>query len=86
MQSDKASAMKEKDKAKAADWWRWRWYGLPDEGAEIVITLDSGQALQVKIVEIDFEMPVDAPLRPVGSMPKPYTWSDSTVIFQSTEF
>ncbi len=84
-QSDKASAMKEKDKAKAADWWRWRWYGLPDEGAEIVITLDAGQALAVKIVEIDFEMPADAPQRPVGSMPKPYTWSDSTVIFQSLE-
>ncbi len=85
-QTEKVSAMKEKDKTRADNWWRWRWYGLPDDGADIILTLKPGKTLQAKIVEIDYGLPADAPQRPLDSMPKPYTWSDSTVIFQTIEF
>jgi len=64
-------------------WWRWRWYGLPEEGADIVIKLEAGRPLPVKIVEVSYGMPGGAPARPVNSMSKPYSWSDSTVIFQT---
>jgi len=78
-------SMKAKDKSQSDAWWRWRWYGLPQDGAEIVLVLDDDQAFTVKIIEVDYEMPGDAPARPVDSMPKPYTWSDSMVIFQTLE-
>ena len=64
-------------------WWRWRWYGLPQEGADIVLTLAAGQTQTVRIVEVVYGTPAGAPARPENSMPKPYTWSDSTVIFQT---
>jgi hypothetical protein len=65
------------------NWWRWRWYGLPEEGAEIVITLPAGRPVPVRIVEVDYSLPGGAPVRPESSIRKPYTWSDSTVIFQT---
>jgi hypothetical protein len=83
--SQKADAMKEKDKARDRDWWRWRWLGLPLEGADIVLRLKADRPLAVKIVEVDYGMPEGAPQRPGNSMPKIYTWSDSTVIFQTLE-
>ena len=82
----KADAMKEKDKTQSEAWWRWRWYGLPEEGADIVLTLTADRPFEVKIIEVDYGMPKGAPLRPVDSMPKPYTWSDSLVMFQTLEF
>lgn len=81
--SQGVDAMKAKDKSQSEAWWRWRWYGLPQEGAEIVLTIAVNQALTVKIIEVDYGMPDGAPARPVDSMPKPYTWSDSMVIFQT---
>ena len=66
-------------------WWRWRWYGLPENGAEIVLGLEPGRPVMVKIVEVDYGMPEDAPTRPVDSMARKYTWSDSVVIFQTRE-
>jgi hypothetical protein len=77
--------MKAKDQSSAQSWWRWRWYGLPEEGAEIVLMLNGDQAVTVKIVEVDYGMPEGAALRPDNSMLKPYTWSDSMVIFQTLE-
>ena len=81
------SAMKEKDKTEAEAWWRWRWYGLPEEGADIVLTFEPGQSLELKVVEVDYnfpgEIPGAAPQRPEHSMRAIYTWSDSTVIFQT---
>jgi len=46
------------------NWWRWRWYGLPEEGAEIVITLPAGRPVPVRIVEVDYSLPGGAPARP----------------------
>ena len=66
-----------------APWWRWRLYGLPEEGADIVLMTKPGKAVQARIVEVDYGMPAGAPSRPKGSMPRPYTWSDSVVIFQT---
>jgi len=83
--SDKADSMKAKDKGNADAWWRWRWYGLPEQGAEIVLTLAADGPVTVKLVEVDYGMPDGAPERPANSMPKPYTWSDSMVIFQTME-
>ncbi len=80
-----AASMKAKDQSSAQSWWRWRWYGLPEEGAEIVLMLNGDQAVTVKIVEVDYGMPEGAALRPDNSMLKPYTWSDSMVIFQTLE-
>ena len=65
------------------DWWRWRLYGIQEDGADIVVTLKPGEPLPVRIVEVDYEMPEGGPRRPADSMPRPYTWSDSTVIFQT---
>ena len=65
------------------DWWRWRLYGIQEDGADIVVTLESGEPVPVRIIEVDYEMPEGGPRRPDDSMPKPYTWSDSTVIFQT---
>ena len=73
----------ESEDTASQDWWRWRWYGLPQQGADIVLTLAPGQPLSVRIVEVVYGTPADAPARPESSMPKPYTWSDSTVIFQT---
>jgi hypothetical protein len=73
----------ESEEVVSRDWWRWRWYGLPQEGAEIVLTLSAGQTHAVRIVEVDYGTPKGSPARPENSMPKPYTWSDSTVIFQT---
>ena len=78
-------ADKNRDKGGDADWWRWRWYGLPAAGADIVLRLQPDRGLTVKIVEVDYGMPDGAPQRPAGSMPRPYTWSDSRVIFQTRE-
>jgi len=64
-------------------WWRWRWFGLPPEGADIVLNLEAGRSLAVKIIEVDYDMPEGAPERPEDSMQKQYTWSDSRVIFQT---
>ena len=65
------------------DWWRWRLYGIQEDGADIVVKLESGKPVPVRIVEVDYEIPEGRPRRPDDSMPKPYTWSDSTVIFQT---
>ncbi|HEY5775551.1 MAG TPA: hypothetical protein VIS57_05640, partial [Xanthomonadales bacterium] len=65
------------------NWWRWHWYGLPEEGAEIVLTLPAGRPVPVRIVEVDYRLPGGAPMRPENSIRKPYTWSDGTVIFQT---
>jgi len=64
-------------------WWRWRLYGIPEQGADIVITLAVGQPVPLKIVEVEHTMPGGAPARPDSSMSRKYTWSDSTVIFQT---
>jgi len=64
-------------------WWRWRLYGLPSEGADIVLTTETDQPVPVRIVEVDYQMPPGAPVRPDDSTPRKYTWSDSTVIFQT---
>ena len=83
---EKADAMKMKDKTRAEAWWRWRWYGLPREGADVKLTLEAGRPLTIKIIEVDYELPDSAPQRPANSMRKQYTWSDSTVIFQTLTF
>jgi len=64
-------------------WWRWRWYGLPASGADIVLTLPEAKSLTAKIIEIDYRLPEGAPSRPDNSIRRPYTWSDSTVTFQT---
>ena len=64
-------------------WWRWRLYGLPQQGAKIVVTLETTEPLRLRIVEVNYGMPPDAPSRPADSMPRPYTWSDSVVAFQT---
>jgi hypothetical protein len=64
-------------------WWRWRMYGIQEDGADIVVTLESGRSVPVRIVEVDYEMPKSGSRRPDDSMPRQYTWSDSTVIFQT---
>jgi len=73
----------ERDSAVAEKWWRWRMYGLPREGADITITLAADVPLPVRIVEVDYGTPAGAPARPEDSMSKPYSWSDSMVIFQT---
>lgn len=67
----------------AATWWRWRLYGVPQEGVDITVIVEPAQPLPVRIVEVDYGMPAGAPARPDNSMPRPYTWSDSVVIFQT---
>ena len=80
---EKADALKELDKGGSQQWWRWRWLGLPVEGADLVLVTEAHKALPVRIVEIAYQLPEDAPTRPADSMRKPYTWSDSTVIYQT---
>ena len=65
------------------NWWRLRWYGLPRGGADVLVKQKAGHSLPIKIIEVDYEMPGGAPVRPDDSMSKKYTWSDSTVIFQT---
>jgi hypothetical protein len=67
----------------AGSWWRWRWYGLPRSGADIVLTLPQAKSLTVKIIEVDYRLPAGAPPRPQNSIRRPYSWSDSTVIYQT---
>jgi len=67
----------------SGSWWRWRWYGLPDAGADIMLTLPLGSPLKVRVVEIDDKLPDAAPPRPANSIRRPYSWSDSTVMFQT---
>ena len=79
----KADAMKGPDTNASENWWRWRWYGLPTGGAHIVLSLEPGKSLPVRIIEVNWGMPEGAPQRPPNSMPEPYTLSDSRVIFQT---
>jgi len=83
MTVEKAAALKASNKESRPAWWRWRWYGLPAEGADIVLRMEPGKSLPVRIVEVDWGTPAGAPRRPEESMPPPYRWSDSTVIFQT---
>jgi hypothetical protein len=76
---------KNSDRAGGGDWWRWRWYGLPKEGAEITLLLKDEAPIDMKIVEVDYGMPAGAPTRPENVMARKYTWSDSTVIFQTLQ-
>jgi len=71
-----------RDRTQADAWWRWRWYGLPRQGADVMLTLEPGRPLEIKVIEVDYGTPEGAPPRPEDSMPKIYSWSDSTVIFQ----
>jgi hypothetical protein len=64
-------------------WWRWRLYGVPEEGADISVTVAAGKPVPIKIVGVDYELPDGAPARPENSMRRKYTWSDSVVIFQT---
>jgi hypothetical protein len=77
------AAQSTESKTSGNDWWRWRWYGLPEQGAEIVLTVEPERALEVKIIEVDYGMPESAPQRPLGSMARKYSWSDSKVIYQT---
>ena len=65
----------------SAPWWRWHLYGLPEEGADIVVTVAADRPVPIRIVEINYEMPGGAPARPENSIPR--KWSDSMVIFQT---
>ena len=65
------------------DWWRWRWYGLPIQGADIVITLQAGRSIPIKLVEVKYGVPEGEPQRQEDSMSRKYTWSDSMVIYQT---
>ena len=73
----------EAESTAAQNWWRLRWYGLPRNGADVLIRQNAGHSLPVKIIEVDYGMPPGAPPRPQHSMSRKYTWSDSTVIFQT---
>jgi len=64
-------------------WWRWRLYGFPEEGADFVVTVVVDRPVSIKIVEVDYKMLEGAPARPENSVPRKYSWSDSTVIFQT---
>ena len=84
--AEKPGADKNADNRGGQDWWRWRWYGLPEDGAEIVLRLADDKPVEVKIVEIKYGMPAGVPKRPVDVMARKYTWSDSKVIFQTLRF
>lgn len=66
---------------------RKRRCGLPEEGADIGLAFEPGRSLVLKIVKVDYnsveEAPGGAPQKAENSMRKKYTWSDSTVIFQT---
>jgi hypothetical protein len=81
----KADAVKRQDSSPSQNWWRWRWYGLPASGAEIVLTIEAEKSLPISVLEVNWGMPDGAPTRPKNSMPRPYTLSDSRVIFQTVE-
>lgn len=81
--ADRIDADKNRDKTNGSDWWRWRWYGLPEQGADILLTLEKDKPLAVKVVEVDYGMPDLVPQRPGTVMPRKYTWSDSRVIYQT---
>ncbi len=74
---------KNRDKTNGSQWWRWRWYGLPEQGADILLVLEPDKAVTVRVVEVDYGMPPTAPQRPSSVMPRKYTWSDSRVIYQT---
>jgi hypothetical protein len=78
-----ADADKSSDRSGGNDWWRWRWYGLPEDGAEITLHLDHDASIKLRIIEVDYGKPPGAPIRPANVMARKYTWSDSTVIYQT---
>jgi hypothetical protein len=67
----------------SSSWWRWRLYGVAEEGADISVTVAAGKPVSIKIVGVGYELPDGAPARPENSMRRKYTWSDSVVIFQT---
>jgi hypothetical protein len=81
--SDKPDEDKNLDRTNEKDWWRWRWYGMPEQGADIVLRFEPDRRMAVKIIEVDYGMPDEAPPRPDGIMARKYTWSDSRVIFRT---
>jgi hypothetical protein len=66
----------------ADKWWRWRWFGLPEGGGKIDLTLPADQPFSVQMIEVSYQMPETEPPRPPDSMRKKDSFSDSTVIYQ----
>ncbi|MCG8605308.1 M20/M25/M40 family metallo-hydrolase [bacterium] len=65
-----------------ANWWHWRYYGVPDEGIEITLDLATTDEFKVKVVDLSPGLPnPETPLRPryQNMMPAPYTFSDMTI-------
>ena len=65
-------------------WWRWRYYALPEQGINIQLTIEQGAEVSLKVVEIAWGWPQvlneGIPQRLPHQMPRPYSYSDASVI------
>ena len=66
-------------------WWHWGYYGLPEKGIEITLTIEGDQKLDLKIFAVNWGLPqtllTKIPPRPENTMPRFYTYSDAMVLF-----
>lgn len=72
----------------AGEDWTIYWVGMPDEGFELLFTVESDQVLQLDATSFRDGLPpsLELPPRPGDEMPEPYSWSDSQVFIERFEF
>lgn len=68
----------------AKNWWRWRYYGLPKEGIDLTLQLDSSKSFDVQLLDVSYALPdfgndVLKP-RPEYMMPHRYRFTDMTLV------
>ncbi|MCA1568689.1 MAG: M20/M25/M40 family metallo-hydrolase [Acidobacteria bacterium] len=74
----------------AGNSWALRYYALPAEGVELVLTSKSAQPVRITAVDQTYELPSipGTPFkpRPAGVIPAPHPLSDSTLVSKSFTF
>lgn len=63
---------------------RWRYYGLPEQGIRLDLEIEQDAEVTLKVVEIAWRWPEPLldkiPERPKDQMPRPFSYSDASVI------
>lgn len=74
----------------AGERWALNYFALPQDGVEISLHTKSDAAVKIRAVDQSYELPVisDHPFtaRPSFLLPKPFTYSDSTLVSKTYTF
>ena len=64
--------------------WHWRYYGIPQEGLDIELGVDSLEPVAMRLLATTWRWPQELlatmPIKPATIMPRPHSLSDSTIV------